>query len=114
MTASLLHRSARRTSAGRKIASAVVWIVVVFNLAVFAWIFINSLRTHSSIFANPWGLPSELHVENWVEAWTTSGFGAAILNSVLVCVTAAVGVVLISDPAGHILATVLRRITDRS
>jgi len=112
MTASLLHRSARRTSTGRKIASAVVWIVVVFNLAVFAWIFLNSLRTHSSIFADPWGLPSELHVENWVEAWTTSGFGAAILNSVLVCVTAAVGIVVVSAPAGYILAKVNRRLSE--
>lgn len=112
MTTSLLHRSARRTSTGRKIASAVVWIVVVFNLAVFAWIFLNSLRTHSSIFADPWGLPSELHVENWVEAWTTSGFGAAILNSVLVCVTAAVGIVVVSAPAGYILAKVNRRLSE--
>lgn len=124
MTATSLHPSRRRTnnhtrnhsrrhtSTGRKIASAIVWIVVAFNLAVFGWIFVNSFRKHASIFANPWGFPTDLQVENWTEAWTTSGFGAAILNSVVVCVTAAVGIVVFSAPAGYILAKVNRRLSE--
>ena len=109
----LRSRPRRRRAGGwRTVASTAVWLVIAFNLAVFAWLFINSLRSHAEIFANPWGLPKVLHTENWVNAWTTSGFGAAIGNSVLVCVTSAVGIVLLSAPAGYILAKTNRRLSE--
>ncbi|HIZ36960.1 MAG TPA: carbohydrate ABC transporter permease [Candidatus Ruania gallistercoris] len=109
----LRSRPRRRRAGGwRTVASTAVWLVIAFNLAVFAWLFINSLRSHAEIFANPWGLPNVLHTENWVNAWTTSGFGAAIGNSVLVCVTSAVGIVLLSAPAGYILAKTNRRLSE--
>src|SRR5699024_12858714 len=107
-----LRRSSRRSSTWRKVASAAVWLVIAFNLAVFLWVFVNSLRSHAEIFANPWGLPRTLHTENWMNAWVTSGFGAAIGNSVLVCITAAVGIVVISAPAGYILAKTNRRLSE--
>ncbi len=107
-----MRRSSRRSSGWRKLASAAVWLVIAFNLAVFIWLFVNSLRSHAEIFDDPWGLPRVLHTENWLNAWITSGFGAAIGNSVLVCVTAAVGIVVISAPAGYILAKTNRRLSE--
>lgn len=112
MSLAAVRRSSRQSSGWRKLASTAVWLVIAFNLAVFAWVFINSLRGHAEIFANPWGLPTTLHTENWVNAWITSGFGAAITNSVLVCGTAAVGIVVISAPAGYILAKTNRRLSE--
>lgn len=112
MSLATLRRSSRQTSGWRKLASGAVWLVLAFNLAVFAWLFVNSLRSHSEIFASPWGLPRGLHTENWLNAWTTSGFGAAIGNSVLVGLTSAVGIVLLSAPAGYILAKTNRRLSE--
>ena len=112
MSIAALRRSSRRSSTWRKVASAAVWLVIAFNLTVFLWVFVNSLRSHAEIFANPWGLPRTLHTENWMNAWVTSGFGAAIGNSVLVCITAAVGIVVISAPAGYILAKTNRRLSE--
>ncbi|WP_162606503.1 carbohydrate ABC transporter permease [Jiangella asiatica] len=101
-----------RTSPGRKVANLLVWLLVAFNLAIFAWMFVNSVRTHSEIFANPWSLPAALHLENYANAWVTSGFGNAILNSVIVCATSAVAIIALSAPAAYILAKTNTRMSE--
>lgn len=106
------RRRGQRVPAARRAANLLVWAFVAFNLAVLLWIFVNSVRPHVEIFQDPWALPSEIAVENWTNAWVSSGFGDAILNSVFVCVVGALGIVLLSAPAGYILAKTNRRLSE--
>src|SRR5258708_29247958 len=57
----------------------------------FLWVATMSLRTTPEIFAAPYALPTRLHWEKFVEAWTKSNYGTYFWNSVIVVVTAGGG-----------------------
>jgi ABC-type glycerol-3-phosphate transport system permease component len=79
--------------------------VLVIFLMPLVWIWSSALKSSLEIDMNPFGLPSVLHWENLVQAWTVGGFGRYIGNSVLYCATIVTGVVVVSCLAGYALAT---------
>jgi multiple sugar transport system permease protein/N-acetylglucosamine transport system permease protein len=81
-----------------------VWALVLFNLLIFTFLLVASFRTTAEIFAAPWGLPTTLHVENWVRAWTESGFARATLNTVCLAVAGALTATAVSAPAAYMLS----------
>jgi N-acetylglucosamine transport system permease protein len=94
---------------GRTVGSTLVWAIVAFNLAIFAFLLIASFRSTAEIFAQPWGLPTTLHVENWVRAWTESGFARATANTVLLALAGAVTATAVCAPAAYVLSRVRTR-----
>ena len=100
---------ARRVRPARTIGSAVVWALVLFNLAIFVFLLIASFRTTAEIFERPWGLPTTLHVENWARAWTESGFARATVNTVVLALAGAVTATAVSAPAAYALSRVRAR-----
>ncbi len=52
------------------------------------WVFYNSFKTNSELFENPWALPTQLNLENYIYAWEQANIGKYFVNSILVCVTA--------------------------
>lgn len=94
---------------GRAVGTALVWAFVLFNLAIFAFLLIASFRTTAEIFDRPWGLPTTLHLENWVRAWTESGFARATVNTVALALAGAVTATVVSAPAAYALSRVRTR-----
>ena len=72
-------------------------------LALF-WITMTAFKSNAELFANVWGLPGSLHLENFDHAWTIGGMGSGFLNSVLVAGGGAIGVVALSAPAAYVLS----------
>jgi len=70
----------------------------------FLWVTTMSLRTTPEIFAAPYALPSRLHWEKFVEAWTKSNYGTYFWNSVIVVVTAVVLLTVLGAMVAHCLA----------
>jgi ABC-type glycerol-3-phosphate transport system permease component len=70
----------------------------------FLWVAAMSLRTTPEIFASPYALPSRLHWEKFVEAWTTSNYGTYFWNSVIVVVTAVALLTVLGAMVAHALA----------
>ena len=70
----------------------------------FLWVAVMSLRTTPEIFAAPYALPSRLHWEKFVEAWTKSNYGTYFWNSVIVVVTAVALLTVIGAMVAHALA----------
>jgi multiple sugar transport system permease protein/raffinose/stachyose/melibiose transport system permease protein len=68
------------------------------------WVTMMSLRTTAEIFKNPYGLPSPMHWEKFVDAWTKSNYGTYFWNSALVVVVSVVLVTIIGAMAAHCLA----------
>ncbi|MCH5272321.1 MAG: carbohydrate ABC transporter permease [Lachnospiraceae bacterium] len=60
-------------------------VLVVVYLAPLLWIIIVSLKTNSELTLDPFGIPKELHWENFKEAWEKAYLGVALRNSVIVC-----------------------------
>jgi multiple sugar transport system permease protein/raffinose/stachyose/melibiose transport system permease protein len=70
----------------------------------FLWIAVMSLRTTPEIFASPYALPSHVHWEKFVDAWTRSNYGTYFWNSVIVVVTAVAILTVIGAMVAHCLA----------
>lgn len=96
----------------RRIGTALIWLLVAFNLLLLLWVVIQSFRTTREIFGNPWGLPSSLGLGNFVEAWTSSNFGPATINSVSVTVISSVLTVAVAAPAAYSLSRHENKLTN--
>ena len=67
-------------------------IVAVYFLAPFIYMLFSAFKTESEAIAfPPKFLPSEWHVENFVNAWKSQPFGTYLWNSVLVTVLTTLG-----------------------
>lgn len=93
----------------RAAGRVLVWAFVTFNLLVFAFLIVSSVKTTPEIFDAPWGLPASLHFENWARAWNESGFARAMLNTVVVALAGAVCTSAVSAPAAYMLSRVRTR-----
>ena len=65
------------------------------------WVWLNSLRTSKEIMRFPLGLPKNLILDNFVDAWTLGHFGRYFINSIIVAVPVVVAVVLLSALGGY-------------
>jgi multiple sugar transport system permease protein/N-acetylglucosamine transport system permease protein len=97
----------------RRLGHGATWLVVAFNLLVLAWMGNTSLRAHRDIFAHPFGLATRPAWGNYREAWASSNFGPAAVNSLLLTATAAVTVVALSAPAAYALSRTAGRLPRR-
>jgi ABC-type glycerol-3-phosphate transport system permease component len=70
----------------------------------FLWVAVMSLRTTAEIFKEPYGLPSPVHWEKFVDAWTNANYSTYFWNSTVVVVIAVVLVTVIGSMAAHCLA----------
>lgn len=93
-----------RIHLGQKISSAIVWLVVAFNLVLVALVLLSSFKTTTEVFQSPLRLPAVWRFGNWADAWSGSGFGRAALNTVVLVVLTSIAIVLISAPAAYALA----------
>jgi N-acetylglucosamine transport system permease protein len=73
-------------------------------LLALAWMVVTSLKTNEELFRDVWSLPSALRIENYANAWTTGGMGAAFANSAVATLGAAVSVVALAAPAAYVLS----------
>ncbi|MFI9550419.1 carbohydrate ABC transporter permease [Nonomuraea endophytica] len=87
-----------------------LWAWVAFNIALIAWVGIQSLKESGEVWLHPFSLPKTPHRENFSSAWQAAEFSAAALNSVALTGFGAVLIVAFSAPAAYVLARSTRRV----
>ncbi|MBZ2197875.1 carbohydrate ABC transporter permease [Occultella gossypii] len=87
-----------------------LWLWVAFNLFMAIWVGISSLKTGREIFNSPFGLPSTPVWENFVSAWSVSGFGGAAVNSFTIVAVSGVATVALAAPAAYVISRSSRRL----
>ncbi|MFI1189807.1 carbohydrate ABC transporter permease [Streptomyces californicus] len=87
-----------------------LWAWVAFNLALVAWVGLQSLKTSGDVWLSPFSLPSSLEWQNYSSAWQAAQFSRAALNSVLLTAVGAFLIVGFAAPAAYVLARSSRRI----
>ena len=90
-----------------------VWVLIGLLLVVvlypLLWMLLSSFKTNAEFSLEPfWSLPSALHWQNYVDAWT-SGLSTYFLNSVLAVFPSLALILLISVAAGFALEVMLWR-----
>jgi multiple sugar transport system permease protein len=79
--------------------------LIALNLAPFAIMLLTAIKPEDEVFRYPptW-LPSRIAWENFVEMWTATNFGRALLNSVYVASVSTLLALLLAVPFAYALA----------
>ena len=77
--------------------------VIVAALFPFAVMLITSLKAATEVHDPTWW-PREIHWANFPEMWTSSGFGAALANSLYVSGLSTIITIVVSIPAAYALS----------
>jgi raffinose/stachyose/melibiose transport system permease protein len=68
------------------------------------WMVYSSFKTNQQFTLSALSLPSELHLENYVNAWKTANIGTYFFNSVFVCVFSIILTVVVGALGAFVLA----------
>jgi ABC-type glycerol-3-phosphate transport system permease component len=82
----------------------ILMVVLLITLGPVIWVVLTGFRTDAEIMSDPLGLPTQLHWENFSNAWKVGKFGHYFLNSVIVAVPVVSLVVGLSALGGYGLA----------
>ena len=80
---------------------ASLWSLLILGL--IGWAFFSSFKDNVGIFNEPWALPSEPTVINYVSAWVGSRMGDYFLNSTIVVISSLVVLLLIAAMSAYAL-----------
>jgi len=69
-----------------------------------ALVFINSFKENAEIVKNPLALPTILHLENYIQAWSGGRFAKGFLNSIKLSGITIIIVLVCSGLAGYVLS----------
>jgi N-acetylglucosamine transport system permease protein len=79
-----------------------VWAVIV--IYPMAWTMFSALRTDKEILFTPWGMPTELHFENFVRAWEKAQIGAFFGNTLMVVIPSLIFTLMFSSMVAYVIA----------
>ncbi|MBE6947143.1 MAG: carbohydrate ABC transporter permease [Ruminococcaceae bacterium] len=82
----------------------VLGILALLIIIPVAWVFMASVKETAEHYGSPWAIPTHIHWQNFVEAWTTSKMGDYMGHSVLVTGLALGILLVVALPASYCLA----------
>lgn len=88
----------------RSLLLGVLAFYTAFAAGPFAWLAVMSLRTSSEISDDPYALPSTLHWEKFLQAWTGSNYETYFWNSTYIAIVSVVILSVCGAMAAHVLA----------
>lgn len=93
--------------ARRWVNRAVIYLVLgtwsLFLIYALGWILSSSLKSNSEISSAQF-LPSQLHLENYIKAWTTLNMGRYTLNSLIYVSLSIILLLAVCTPAAYVLS----------
>ena len=79
-------------------------ILAVLILVPVVWVMVASVKATPEHYGSPWALPTHIHWQNFVNAWTKANMGGYMLHSVLITGLALVILLVVALPASYCLA----------
>ena len=93
---------------GQRLYKAFIYLVLsilaVLILIPVVWVMIASVKETSEHYGSPWALPTHIHWQNFVDAWTKANMGGYMLHSVMITVLALCILLVVALPASYCLA----------
>jgi len=82
----------------------VLGILAVLILVPVMWVMVASVKETVEHYGSPWALPTQIHWQNFVEAWTKANMGGYMMHSVVITVMALGILLVVALPASYCLA----------
>ncbi len=94
----------RKLHLHRRITGVIVALIVIVQVYPLAWLFITSVRTEDDFAGgNPFALPAQITVDNYLRAFATGNLGLNILNSLIVTLGAIIVIVFLGMMGAYAL-----------
>lgn len=68
------------------ICAIVLLIMVIVCIYPIVWMFFGSMKDKAEFYTNIWGLPKQLHLDNYISAWKNADLGRRFINSLIVTI----------------------------
>lgn len=78
----------------------------VISLYPFIWVLFTSLKDNNDIYGNGFGLPKVYRWSNYTEAWKNAQVGVSFFNSLTICLSALVILILITSMGSYAMMRV--------
>jgi raffinose/stachyose/melibiose transport system permease protein len=91
---------------GRWAETAAILVLVVAFVGPVLIVLTTAVRSSAEIAREPFGWPTQIHIENFFIAWDTGRFGSYIGNTVIYTTATVIGVCLLASLAGYALARI--------
>ena len=82
----------------------VLGILAVLILVPVVWVMVASIKATPEHYGSPWALPTHIHWQNFVDAWTKANMGGYMVHSVTITVMALAILLVVALPAAYCLA----------
>ena len=93
---------------GERLYKAFVYVVLgilaILILIPVLWVIVASVKATPEHYGSPWALPTHIHWQNFVDAWTKANMGGYMLHSVMITALALVILLVVALPASYCLA----------
>ncbi|MCD4673440.1 MAG: carbohydrate ABC transporter permease [Anaerolineaceae bacterium] len=100
------RRSLHKTNSSAKVATYVILLIgAVISLIPFVWMISTSFKNLGEALGSSF-FPSELHFENYVEAWKRARFSEYFINSIIIAAITLTGQVTFSIFAAYAFARI--------
>ncbi|MFD2672670.1 carbohydrate ABC transporter permease [Marinicrinis sediminis] len=89
------------------IRNGIFYVILISHLLItgypFIWMFISSFKTNKEYYGDPWGLPAEWQLENFVKAWN-EGINDFLFNSTYITFFSVLGTLFVATLVSFYLA----------
>lgn len=75
------------------------------------WLLINSFKSNTQLFANPWNLPGKPDLSNYINAWKIGNVGTYFINSCIVTITACAITVFLGSTTAYAISRMRWRLS---
>jgi len=96
-----MNSSERRRLAVAIVARIFLGLVLLVYLVPIAWMYSSSMRTNGEILLDPLGLPTRLHLQNYITAWQMAELGRHFIISITITIVSMSIVVACSSLAAY-------------
>ena len=95
-------------STGQRLYKLFIYLVLgllaVLILVPVLWVIVASVKETTEHYGSPWALPTHIHWQNFVDAWTKANMGGYMLHSVTITAMALGILLVVALPASYCLA----------
>ena len=66
------------------VCAVILLIMVIICIYPIVWMFFGSIKDKAEFYTNIWGLPKQIHLDNYIAAWKNADLGRRFINSLIV------------------------------
>lgn len=86
------------------VCAVILLIMVIICIYPIVWMFFGSMKDKAEFYTNIWGLPKQIHLDNYIAAWKNADLGRRFINSLIVTLGAMCIMIPVTSCAAYVVA----------